>query len=73
MNRSNAPLRTNKGKKQPSSAGKKSVARKDFWDTIAEDVASGYGARNRDRASNNSDQLPDDNRRGDEETGRVHP
>jgi hypothetical protein len=41
----------------------------DFWDSIAEDVAAGYGAANEDRRKQNSqlneDQLPDDHERGD--------
>ncbi|RYY64822.1 MAG: hypothetical protein EOO12_08620 [Chitinophagaceae bacterium] len=39
----------------------------DFWDRIADDAASGYGAqRGRDRNILNPDQEPDDARRGDE-------
>ncbi|MCW3074111.1 MAG: hypothetical protein JWP69_1180 [Flaviaesturariibacter sp.] len=40
--------------------------RKDFWDTIAEDVANGYRKGSRGRGIYNTDQQRDDNRRGDE-------
>ncbi|GAA4317395.1 hypothetical protein [Flaviaesturariibacter amylovorans] len=38
----------------------------DYWDRIANDVASGYGAQQRPgRSYLNPDQEPDDARRGD--------
>ena len=38
----------------------------DYWDRIADDVASGYGAqRGRDHNILNPDQEPDDAQRGD--------
>ncbi|MDB5253457.1 MAG: hypothetical protein JWP27_2626 [Flaviaesturariibacter sp.] len=44
-------------------------AKLDFWDAVAADVASGYGAAEEDlrrRDSKlNEDQLPDDHERGD--------
>ncbi len=40
--------------------------KKDFWDSIAEEVAEGYGARNAATSVRNRDQEPNDNRRGDE-------
>gem|GEM_PF-5400702 len=40
--------------------------REDYWDRIARDVAGGYGAQRARRGDLlNSDQLPDDARRGD--------
>lgn len=40
---------------------------KDYWDSIADDVASGYRRGSRGRGIYNEDQEPDDNRRGDEQ------
>jgi hypothetical protein len=45
-----------------------SQPRKDFWDSIADDVANGYRKGSRGRGIYNEDQQPDDNRRGDEVT-----
>lgn len=41
--------------------------KRDYWDSIADDVATGYGAT-KDARENilNDDQLPGDERRGDE-------
>jgi hypothetical protein len=44
--------------------------RKDYWDSIAEDVSKGYGATEVKKTSKqeellNEDQQPDDEKRGD--------
>lgn len=39
---------------------------KDYWDSIADDVANGYRRGSRGRGIYNEDQERDDNRRGDE-------
>jgi hypothetical protein len=46
------------------------AVKKDYWDSIAEDVSSGYGANDVKRSSKkeeilNEDQEPDDEQRAD--------
>ena len=56
----------NKGRGRQRPAGDTRGKTGDFWDRVANDVASGYGAQNGRRGSIlNPDQRADDARRGD--------
>ena len=53
-------------KKDPQS---KSPERKDFWDKIAEDVSSGYGAEEVEEVNSTEELLNEDQEPGDEKRG----
>ncbi|RYY99728.1 MAG: hypothetical protein EOO11_03985 [Chitinophagaceae bacterium] len=61
--RSKGPRGSDRPKERPTGGR---APHSDYWDRIASDVASGYGAQQpRDRNILNPDQEPDDARRGD--------